>query len=198
MHITVAANQMHSTITFIVRVNLFIFNIEYAAAVLHFPIVEMLVGHHSVAVDDAVSSCYFHKLIGLNGTLVAIPDKIFGVELVALDEDVAAIVTLSEENRRMQDMMKMYGMADMGGMGTGETLILNANHPLVKFVLEHRKSQSVPVICAVSRTVVSEFTCWMSFLHDAKTKIKAPARRALTVALYDRSTVIRNVLWFFR
>ncbi len=64
------------------------------------------------------------------------------------DEDVAAIVTLSEENRRMQDMMKMYGMADMGGMGTGETLVLNANHPLVKFVLEHRKSQSVPVICA--------------------------------------------------
>ena len=63
------------------------------------------------------------------------------------DEEVAAIVTLSEENRRMQDMMKMYGMADMGGMGEGETLVLNAGHPLVKFVLEHKKSQSVPVIC---------------------------------------------------
>ena len=63
------------------------------------------------------------------------------------DEDVAAIVTLSEENRRMQDMMKMYGMADMGDMGEGETLVLNANHKLVKFVLEHKKSQSVPVIC---------------------------------------------------
>ena len=63
------------------------------------------------------------------------------------DEDVAAIVTLSEESRRMQDMMKMYGMADMGGMGTGETLVLNAKHPLVQFVLEHKKSQSVPVIC---------------------------------------------------
>ena len=63
------------------------------------------------------------------------------------DEDVAAIVTLSEEERRMQDMMKMYGMADMGGMGGNETLILNTNHPLVKFVLEHKRSQSVPVIC---------------------------------------------------
>ncbi len=63
------------------------------------------------------------------------------------DDDIAAIVTLSEEERRMQDMMKMYGMADMGGMGSGETLVLNANHPLVKFVLAHRKAQAVPVIC---------------------------------------------------
>ena len=64
------------------------------------------------------------------------------------DEDVAAIVTLSEEGRRMQDMMKMYGMKDMYGMGgEGETLILNVRHPLVKFVLEHKRSQSVPVIC---------------------------------------------------
>ena len=63
------------------------------------------------------------------------------------DEDVAAIVTLSEESRRMQDMMKMYGMSDMAGMGEGETLILNAKHPLVQFVLDHKKAQSVPVIC---------------------------------------------------
>ena len=62
------------------------------------------------------------------------------------DPDVAAIVTLPEESRRMQDMMKMYGMAGMG-MGSGETLILNAAHPLVQFVLAHRKAQSVPVIC---------------------------------------------------
>ncbi len=63
------------------------------------------------------------------------------------DPDVAAIVTLSEESRRMNDMMRMYGMADMG-MGEGETLVLNAAHPLVKFVLDHKRSQSVPVICA--------------------------------------------------
>ena len=63
------------------------------------------------------------------------------------DPDVAAIVTVSEDARRMQDMMKMYGMSDFGGMGTGEVLVLNTAHPLVKFVLEHRRSQSVPVIC---------------------------------------------------
>ncbi len=64
------------------------------------------------------------------------------------DKDIAAITTVSEENRRMQDMMKMYGMNDEGQDLTGmETLVLNANHPLVKFVLEHKKSKSVPVIC---------------------------------------------------
>ena len=64
------------------------------------------------------------------------------------DDDVAAVMTLSEENRRMQDMMKMYGMGNDPSMfGGQETLVLNAKHPLVRFVLEHKKSQSVPVIC---------------------------------------------------
>ena len=64
------------------------------------------------------------------------------------DPDIAAIVTLSEEDRRMADMMKMYGMAgDMGGFGGTENLILNADHTLVQFVLQHKKAQSVPVIC---------------------------------------------------
>ena len=64
------------------------------------------------------------------------------------DEEIAAVITLSEENRRMQDMMKMYGMNDDPGMfGGSETLVLNAGHPLVKFVLEHKRSSAVPVIC---------------------------------------------------
>ena len=48
------------------------------------------------------------------------------------------MITLSEQSRRMQEMMKMYGMGNMGGMDMGGdcTLILNANHPLVKFVVE--------------------------------------------------------------
>ena len=42
----------------------------------------------------------------------------------------------------MQEMMKMYGMADMGmGMGGETTLILNANHPLVQYVAEHKDSE---------------------------------------------------------
>ena len=61
------------------------------------------------------------------------------------DENVASMMTLSEENRRMQEMMKQYGMDGMD-MGGQETLILNANHPLVKFILEHKKSKSVPII----------------------------------------------------
>ena len=66
------------------------------------------------------------------------------------DKDVAAMMTLSEESRRMKDMMKMYGMDEsmMGGAGEQETLVINAQHPLVKFVLEHPDGEHVPVICA--------------------------------------------------
>jgi len=66
------------------------------------------------------------------------------------DPDVASVMTLSEENRRMMDMFKMYGLdqgGDMSAYGIRETLTLNAQHPLVKFVLEHRRAQAVPVIC---------------------------------------------------
>lgn len=66
------------------------------------------------------------------------------------NEGVASMITVSEETRRMQDMMKMY---NMGGMdpsmfgGTGETLVLNANHPLVKYVLNHKENQNTDKIC---------------------------------------------------
>lgn len=66
------------------------------------------------------------------------------------NEGVASMITVSEETRRMQDMMKMY---NMGGMdpsmfgGTGETLVLNANHPLVKYVLNNKESQNTDKIC---------------------------------------------------
>ena len=65
------------------------------------------------------------------------------------DDNVASVITLSEENRRMQEMMKMYGMAGMDPsmFGNESTLTLNANHPLVQFVVEHKRSKSVPVIC---------------------------------------------------
>ena len=64
------------------------------------------------------------------------------------DDKVASMITLSEQSRRMQEMMKMYGMADMGmGMGGETTLILNANHPLVKYVAEHKDSGNTGMIC---------------------------------------------------
>lgn len=65
------------------------------------------------------------------------------------DEKVASMAILSEESRRMEEMMKMYGMSgmDMSGFGTKATLVLNANHPLVKFLTEHKRSKNVPIIC---------------------------------------------------
>ena len=65
------------------------------------------------------------------------------------NENVAAMITLSEESRRMQDMMKMYNMYGMDSsmFGGGETLVLNANHPLVKFIVDNGEASQVPVIC---------------------------------------------------
>ena len=62
------------------------------------------------------------------------------------DENIASMMTLSEENRRMQEMMKMYGMSGMD-MGTTSTLILNANHPLVQYVVDHKDRENTSIIC---------------------------------------------------
>ena len=61
------------------------------------------------------------------------------------DEKISAMITLSEQSRRMQEMMKMYGMGDMGS--TENTLVLNANNALVKYVLENPESEHVSTIC---------------------------------------------------
>lgn len=66
------------------------------------------------------------------------------------NKKIASMVTLSEESRRMQDMMKMYSMPgmDMGGFGKeGETLILNSNHPLVQYIMENTDGKNVSMIC---------------------------------------------------
>ncbi len=67
------------------------------------------------------------------------------------NKKISSMITLSEESRRMQDMMKMYSMQGMDmGMGfgkEGETLILNANHPLVQYVLDHQDGENVKMIC---------------------------------------------------
>ena len=65
------------------------------------------------------------------------------------DESVAAMITLSEESRRMQDMMKMYGMAGMDPsmFGTTGTLVLNANHPLVQYVQAHKGEENTGIFC---------------------------------------------------
>ena len=65
------------------------------------------------------------------------------------DDKVASMITLSEQSRRMQEMMRMYGMAGMDAsmFGSEITLTLNANHPLVQFVAEHGDNENTPVIC---------------------------------------------------
>ena len=66
------------------------------------------------------------------------------------NKKISSMITLSEESRRMQDMMKMYSMNGMG-MGDfgkdGETLVLNANHPLVSYILNHQDGTNTTMIC---------------------------------------------------
>ncbi|MCM1112957.1 MAG: molecular chaperone HtpG [Muribaculum sp.] len=66
------------------------------------------------------------------------------------NKKISAVLTLSEESRRMRDMMKMYSMPgmDLGNMGgEGETLTLNANHPLVQYVVAHEEGENTKMIC---------------------------------------------------
>ena len=85
----------------------------------------------------------FHDALG-NDNLTVKAEKL-------KDESIASVLTLSEESRRMGDMMKMYSMygaPDDSNMFMGdETLTLNLNHPLVQFLLEHKKSKNVPTFC---------------------------------------------------
>ena len=65
------------------------------------------------------------------------------------NKKISSMITVSEESRRMQDMMKMYAMngMDMGFGQEGETLVLNANHPLVQYVLDNKEGDNVKMIC---------------------------------------------------
>lgn len=67
------------------------------------------------------------------------------------NDDVSSMITLSEDTRRMQEMMKVYNMG--GGMdpsmfgGDGETLVLNANNKLVKYVFDNPEGENTDMIC---------------------------------------------------
>ncbi len=63
------------------------------------------------------------------------------------NEKTASIVTISEEERRMQDMMKMYGMADSSMFAPKPTLILNNNNALVKYVIENKDTDDAKIVC---------------------------------------------------
>ena len=88
--------------------------------------------------------------------------------------DIASVITLSEEGRRMQDMMKMYAMNGMGGMdpnmfAADQTLTLNANNELVKYIFEHKDSEHVPMFCEqlYDLAMLSNQPLYTLSLHDA-------------------------------
>ena len=66
------------------------------------------------------------------------------------NKKISSMITVSEEARRMQDMMRMYAMngMGMGGFGNeGETLVLNANHPLVQYILANQDGKNTKMFC---------------------------------------------------
>ena len=99
------------------------------------------------------------------------------------NEDIASMITVSEESRRMQDMMKMYAMPgmDMGMMGReGETLVLNANNKLVAYVLENQTGENVDIICEQ--------------LYDLALIQQAPLQPEAMTKFIDRSNRIMMLL----
>ena len=65
------------------------------------------------------------------------------------DDSIASMAVLSEQSRRMEEMMRMYSMGGGMDMGFGgqATLVLNANHPLVKFVIGNKEDEHTSMIC---------------------------------------------------
>ncbi len=91
----------------------------------------------------------------LNEELSELFKKVLGKEKLEVkvekikSEKISSMITLSEESRRMQDMMKMYRMDGMGNdmFAGGEKLVLNANHPLVKYLGENKESEHANMLC---------------------------------------------------
>ena len=88
-------------------------------------------------------------------TLTELFRKVLGKEKLEVKVEklkntkVSSMLTLSEESRRMQEMMKMYNMygMDPSMFGTTETLVLNANNALVQYIFENKDSEHVPMMC---------------------------------------------------
>ena len=110
----------------------------------HFDIKAPLTSYHEYnKIDKAYELCEKVKSALHNDKLKV------SVQLLKNDE-ISSVITVSEESRRMQEMMKQYGMmgTDLSMLGgEGETLVLNANHPLVKGLLENNHEDLFDIIC---------------------------------------------------
>ena len=63
---------------------------------------------------------------------------------------ISSMITLSEQDRRMQDMMKMYNMYGMDPSmfgANGQTLVLNANNELVKYIVDNKDGENTALFC---------------------------------------------------
>ena len=91
--------------------------------------------------DSESLTALFHKALN-NDKLTVKAEKL-------KDASMACVMTLSEEGRRMQEMMKMYGMTGMDPsmFGGQETLILNAKHPLVQYILKNGENDNTSLFC---------------------------------------------------
>ena len=103
------------------------------------------------SLSEETAKDYTDKLTELFKKALDVENITIKVEALK-NKDLSSMLTLSEESRRMQEMMKMYGMAGMGmdpAMfgGKGETLVLNANNNLVKYVLDNPEGENTPTIC---------------------------------------------------
>ena len=98
------------------------------------------------------------------------------------NKKVASMLTISEETRRMQDMMKMYGGGMMPGFGSedGATLVLNANHPLVQYIMEHKDGENVMLMCEQ--------------LYDLAVLQNAPLSPEAMTAFINRSNEVMMIL----
>lgn len=99
------------------------------------------------------------------------------------DASVSSMITLSEQDRRMQDMMKMYGMSGMDPAmfgSNGQTLVLNANNELVKYIVEHKDGENTDIICQQ--------------LYDLALISHAPLAPAQMTAFIQRSNKIMELL----
>jgi molecular chaperone HtpG len=111
-------------------------------------------------IDDDVNQSFKEELdqeeqLSMTDKLVPLFDKALGreVDLSVMklkDENISSMITLSEESRRMQDMMKQYGMVGMDPSmfgGSNETLVLNANNKLVKYIIDNPEADVTDLIC---------------------------------------------------
>ena len=132
--------------------------------------------------EDELKDTYRSSLLLLSRRLLNNDNINIKVEKLK-DASVSSMITLSEQDRRMQDMMKMYGMSGMDPAmfgSNGQTLVLNANNELVKYIVEHKDGENTDIICQQ--------------LYDLALISHAPLAPAQMTAFIQRSNKIMELL----